>query len=151
MLAASPLGPRGIKESQCLIFVTGVFQLQHRIPQRAVARAPGCRRCKRDRAVLANLTISRRDFSRLAPVRDREMLRTILGNNTAVDFYCDRARRGHEHFYRVITPQATHFASIQRARSGYRVKELRRVGGGSAVSGDLLVALGDWLWQSKYR
>ena len=84
----------------------------------------------------------------IAPVRAREMLRTILGNNTAVEFYCDRARRGHEHFYQVVTPQASHLASIQRARGGYRVKELRRVGGGS-INGDLLVALGDWLGRSQ--
>ena len=80
------------------------------------------------------------------------MLQTILGNTTAADYYCDRARRSHEHIYRAVTPHAAHIVTIQRARGSYRLKELCRVDGGT-VTGDVLVAVSNWLGrtQGRYR
>ena len=88
----------------------------------------------------------------IKPLRNRKMLMTMLENSTAVEYYCDRARRNHEFYYQAVTPQAVHLVVTQRIRGSYRLKEVRRVGGGS-VSGDLLVAVSDWLGrtQGRYR
>ena len=88
----------------------------------------------------------------IKPLHDRKMLMTMLGNSTAVEYYCDRAHRNHEFYYHAVTPQAVHLVVTQRVRGSYRLKEVRRVGGGS-VNGDLLVAISDWLGrtQGRYR
>ena len=90
------------------------------------------------------------DKLQIEPVCDRATLRTLLGNQTAVEWYCDRARRSREHFYKAVTPQASHLVAIQRILGGFRIKEVRRVGGGS-MDGESLNALGKWLGQGKFR
>ena len=88
----------------------------------------------------------------IKPLRDRKILMTMLGNWTAVEYYCDRAHRNREFYYQAVTSQAVHLVVTQRVRGSYRLRAVRRIGGG-AVNGDLLVAVSDWLGrtQGRYR
>jgi hypothetical protein len=88
----------------------------------------------------------------ICAVPDFNALAEILQNDTAVSYFAHRARSGREHFYRAAAPTGLHLVSVERNRAGYRLKEVRKSGGGAA-SGDVLVAVSDWLGraQGRYR
>jgi hypothetical protein len=89
---------------------------------------------------------------RITAVPDLETLASLLANDAAVGFFAHRARGGREHYYQAVTSRGSHLVSIERNRTGYRLKEMRGADGG-AVGGEVLVAVSDWLGraQGRYR
>lgn len=88
----------------------------------------------------------------ISAVPDLETLANLLANDATVDFFLHRARGGREHLYQAVSARGSHLVSIERNRTGYRLKEVCGAGGG-VVGGDVLVAVSDWLGraQGKYR
>lgn len=134
-----------------------VSQLTRFVVNRWFEAAHGRRPSKPRRAALGNRPLAIAPLAggasggvQITAVPDLETLAVLLTSDTVADFLAQRARGGREHYYQAVAARGSHLVSIERSRTGYRLKEVRGAGGG-AVGGDVLVAVSDWLGRSQRR